>query len=213
MLGKLLATPLNLLLLDEPSNHLDMESCDALLAAIDSFEGTVIMVTHNEMFLHTLAERLIVFQNDTIELFNGSYQEFLEGVGWLDEFPSAAPERTETPASAKNAKRTKKEIRRRRSDIISRRSKAVKPLEERIMRLENDIHVRETELHQLNDLIQKASQAQDGLQIAELGRAIHVCQSSIDQLFVDLEQATHELDTQNEFFEQQLQELEPDYPK
>jgi ATP-binding cassette, subfamily F, member 3 len=213
MLGKLLATPLNLLLLDEPSNHLDMESCDALLAAIDSFEGTVIMVTHNEMFLHTLAERLIVFQNDTIELFNGSYQEFLEGVGWLDEFPSAAPERPETPAIAKNAKRTKKEIRRRRSDIISRRSKAVKPLEERIMRLENDIHVRETELHQLNDLIQKASQAQDGLQIAELGRAIHVCQSSIDQLFVDLEQATHELDTQNEFFEQQLQELEPDYPK
>ncbi|HRC99485.1 MAG TPA: ABC-F family ATP-binding cassette domain-containing protein, partial [Deltaproteobacteria bacterium] len=59
MLGKLLATPVNLLLLDEPTNHLDMESNDALLAAIDSFEGAVVMVTHNEMFLHALAERLI----------------------------------------------------------------------------------------------------------------------------------------------------------
>ena len=62
MLGKILVTPVNLLLLDEPTNHLDMESCDALLEAIDSFDGTVIMVTHNELFLHALAERLIVFR-------------------------------------------------------------------------------------------------------------------------------------------------------
>ena len=89
MLGKLLATPMNLLLLDEPTNHLDMESCDALLAAIDFFEGTVIMVTHNEMFLHSLAERLIVFQNDHIEVFDGSYREFLEKDGWHDKSPSA----------------------------------------------------------------------------------------------------------------------------
>jgi len=82
MLGKLLATPVNLLLLDEPTNHLDMESCDALLAALDLFEGTVIMVTHNEMFLHALADKLIVFQNDEIDIFNGRYQEFLEKGGW-----------------------------------------------------------------------------------------------------------------------------------
>ena len=76
MLGKLLVTPVNLLLLDEPTNHLDMESCDALLAAIDNFDGTVIMVTHNEMFLHALAQRLIVFQGSRIEVFEGSYQRF-----------------------------------------------------------------------------------------------------------------------------------------
>ena len=61
MLGRLLVTPVNVLLLDEPTNHLDMESSDALLAAIDSFEGVVVMVTHNEMFLHALAHRLVVF--------------------------------------------------------------------------------------------------------------------------------------------------------
>ena len=63
MLGKLLVTPANLLLLDEPTHHLDMDSCDALLAAIEDFDGTVVMVTHNEMFLNALADRLIVFQD------------------------------------------------------------------------------------------------------------------------------------------------------
>ena len=76
VLGKLLVTPANLLLLDEPTNHLDMESTDAMLAAIDNYDGTVIMVTHNEMFLHALAQRLIVFQNNGIMVFEGGYQAF-----------------------------------------------------------------------------------------------------------------------------------------
>ncbi len=64
MLGKTLAKRVNLLILDEPTNHLDMDSCDALLEALQNFEGAVIMATHNEMFLHALAEKLIIFQND-----------------------------------------------------------------------------------------------------------------------------------------------------
>ena len=85
LLGKLIAAPMNLLLLDEPNNHLDMESSDALLTAIDNFDGAVVMVTHNEMFLHALAERLIVFQDDGVSVFEGSYERFLEKVGWKGE--------------------------------------------------------------------------------------------------------------------------------
>ncbi len=85
LLGKLIATPINLLLLDEPTNHLDIESNDALLEAIDSFDGAVVMVTHNEMFLHALAERLVVFDNDDIIVYEGGYGRFLEKVGWRDE--------------------------------------------------------------------------------------------------------------------------------
>ncbi|HEX9977360.1 MAG TPA: ATP-binding cassette domain-containing protein, partial [Acidimicrobiia bacterium] len=65
-LARILFAETEVLLLDEPTNHLDLESSDALLAAIDEFDGAVIMVTHNERFLHTLAERLVVFQNGGI---------------------------------------------------------------------------------------------------------------------------------------------------
>ena len=211
MLGKLLVAPANILLLDEPTNHLDMESSDALLAAIDSFEGTVIMVTHNEMFLHSLAERLIVFQSDTIKIFEGSYQEFLEKWGWQDENQSSPKERTKETRTGHVAKRTKKEMRRQRSEIIAQRSTTVKPLHNKITRLENDIEIRETELNHLNEAMQQASQKQDGPRIVELSQAIHSCQSAIDQLFDELETLTDEFDRQNAVFEDQLEQLASEF--
>jgi ATP-binding cassette subfamily F protein 3 len=208
MLGKLLVTPANLLLLDEPTNHLDMESSDALLAAIDGFEGTVIMVIHNEMFLHSLAERLIVFQNDTIKSFEGTYQEFLENEGWQDENQSSSKDRSKENRTGHTTKRTKKEIRRQRSEIIARRSTAVKPLQNQITRLENDIETREKELDHLNESMQQATQNQDGPRIVGLSQAIHTCQSAIDQLFDELETTTDDFDRQNAVFEDQLKQLE-----
>ncbi|MFH1576374.1 MAG: ABC-F family ATP-binding cassette domain-containing protein, partial [Candidatus Margulisiibacteriota bacterium] len=75
-LGKILLSPTNLLLLDEPTNHLDVESCDSLIAALDVFPGTVMIVTHSEMFLHHLAKKLIVFDQDRVFVFEGTYQDF-----------------------------------------------------------------------------------------------------------------------------------------
>lgn len=117
LLGKILAVPVNLLLLDEPTNHLDMDSCDALLTALDSFEGTVIIVTHNEMFLHALADRLVVFQNEQIHLFEGSYQQFLDKEGWSDEADEKRDMAGTPEDMSVSAKLTKKEIRQMRSEI------------------------------------------------------------------------------------------------
>lgn len=85
MLGKILLKQNNILLLDEPTNHLDMESCEALLSAILSFSGVVVMVTHNEYFLHEMANKLIVFDEGKVSLFEGGYKEFLKKVGWKEE--------------------------------------------------------------------------------------------------------------------------------
>jgi ATP-binding cassette subfamily F protein 3 len=82
LLGKILLTPSNLLMLDEPTHHLDMESCDTLVRAIEQFTGASIIVTHNETFLHLLAKKLIVFTDKGISVFYGTYQDFLDKQGW-----------------------------------------------------------------------------------------------------------------------------------
>jgi ATP-binding cassette subfamily F protein 3 len=208
MLGKLLVTPVNLLILDEPTNHLDMESCDALLAAIDNFDGTVIMVTHNEMFLHALANRLIVFQGDGIEIFEGGYQDFLETKGWEEE--SAIKEAKPAQASHKTPepRLTKKELRRKRSEIVAQRSRAVKPLENRVAAMEKKIEKNESLLENLNAEMQTASQAQDGSKIEELSMAIHSCQTRIDNHFSKLEELCDQLEEKERFFEAKLAAIE-----
>jgi ATP-binding cassette, subfamily F, member 3 len=208
MLGKILATPVNLLLLDEPSNHLDMESCDALVAAIDSFDGAVIMVTHNEMFLHALARRLIVFSQTGISVFEGTYQEFLERGGWGDE--TAAPDTDQPPPAIDRgpAQRSKKELRQQRSAIINERSRALKPVEQAIGKAESTIEAHDKRLERLNEEMIQASQAQDGARIAELSPAISQCRDTIDRCFDELEGLYAKKESLEQRFNQQLNALE-----
>jgi len=208
MLGRVLATPVNLLFLDEPTNHLDMESCDALLAAIDSFEGAVVMVTHNEMFLHALAERLIVFHDNRIRVFEDGYQRFLEKGGWGDDMPSSASAEEAATEGPTAARLSKKQMRRKRSEINARRTASLKPIEETIARTENDIESREKELGELHAAMQTATQAQDGQAIGRLARSIHRCQEAIDRLFKTLETSTEALEKERAQFDLLVKELD-----
>lgn len=85
LLGKIIAKPCNLLLLDEPTHHLDMESIEALIDAIEDFEGSVIIVTHSELILKRLNfDKIVVCHERKQDLFLGNYNEFLEKDGWHD---------------------------------------------------------------------------------------------------------------------------------
>ena len=86
LLGKILVKPAHLLFLDEPTNHLDMQSCDSLIEAIDEFDGSVVMVTHDEMHLRAVATKLVVFDNNKMSIYPGGYDDFLQDVGWSDEY-------------------------------------------------------------------------------------------------------------------------------
>jgi ATP-binding cassette subfamily F protein 3 len=218
MLGKLLGRPLNFLLLDEPTNHFDMESADALLSAIDAFSGAVVMVTHNEMFLHALAERLVVFQSDGISVFDGSYQRFLETVGWQEEAPEAAAKPSASRAGGQQSAgpasegMNKKEFRKLRSSLIAERGNTLKPLEDRIEALEDAIVHAETRLEQLNEEIQTASNNGDGGRIRELSREIRDCRNRIDEAFEELETVTARADETRAEFDAELEKLDSRKP-
>jgi ATP-binding cassette subfamily F protein 3 len=204
MLGKILVTPVNLLLLDEPTNHLDMESCDALLEAIDSFDGTVIMVTHNELFLHALAERLIVFGQNGVTMFDGGYQRFLDKNGWEDE----APDTARLPESPAMDRLSSKQIRKLRSEIITRRSKSLKPMETRLSAIEKDIEHHEARIAESSDAMMAATQENDGPKIVKLSQEIHHSQERIERLFGEMETLTAAYEEGKKLFDQQLADLE-----
>lgn len=101
LLGKLLVAPSNILFLDEPTHHLDIESCQAMMDAVRDFDGAALVVAHDEHFLNEVATKLIVFKGGRVFLYPGNYKEFLESVGWdePDENKPAMKQQNLTPAA------------------------------------------------------------------------------------------------------------------
>ncbi len=209
LLGKLIATPLNLLLLDEPTNHLDLESNDALLAAIDNFDGAVVMVTHNEMFLHGLADRLVVFDNDDVVVYEGGYGRFLEKVGWRDEVMQGTAGGPKPPAGSDGTtKGTPKELRRRRSEIIAERSRVLRPIEAKMEEAEREVEARDASLRELNRELIEASRMKQGSRVVELSRSMHHVKKEVDGLLDELEALTRDHETKSADFDGRLRALD-----
>lgn len=208
LLGKLLLTSNHLLLLDEPTNHLDLESCQALLSALQHFDGSVVMVTHDELFLEQLATKLIVFNQDRLMVFNGSYQQFLTKVGWDEE---AAPSpNTVSSAPFVSEPSNKKALRQAKAKMIQDKSRKLNPLNQVIAQLEEEIEKNEAVLARTNQaLIDAASNGEITL-IASLPNELKRIQSRLNDQYDQLTARAQEVEELTARFDKQLQELSSD---
>lgn len=201
MLGQILAKDVNLLFLDEPTNHLDMQSIDSLTKAIKNFEGSCIIVTHSEELLRQVCDRLIVFAKDGADYFDGTYDEFLEKIGWEEE---EGEEQKEKP---KQPKINKKENKKLRASIIQERSKETNPLKKKIEKLENSIMEIEDHIEkQQAELIQASNQG-DNSKIIELSQIIKKQEDEVEQMFESLEENQLKLDELMALYDKKLEEI------
>jgi len=207
LIGKLLVSPANLILLDEPDNHLDAESIDSLVTAIDAFAGAVLFVTHSEMMLRAIATRLIVFDNGKISLFEGTYDDFLERIGWEDEkkITGTIGEKTKEPI---NKGTSRKDLRRVRANLIESRSKVLGPLQREIDELEKTITKLEELIEDNSQSLIRASNVGDRKAITSLSISIHSSKIEIERLFDDLDRLTAEHHRKSIEFEEQFNTLE-----
>ncbi len=77
VLALILARPVNFLVLDEPTNHLDMRSREILLQALQEFQGTLVLVSHDRHFLKAISNRVFHVTDRKLRVFEGPYREFL----------------------------------------------------------------------------------------------------------------------------------------
>jgi ATP-binding cassette subfamily F protein 3 len=155
-LVKLLLDPPNLLLMDEPTTHLDMSSIDALAYALDQFKGTLIFISHDVYFIRALANHVVHVNAGRLTHYPGGYQYYLDKTKALSEraaltagnsvFPrpnssGAAPRSAvaESPPSAsrKEQKRLEAEQRQARSRERKAQQQLVHQLEKEIQELES----------------------------------------------------------------------------
>lgn len=146
-LCKLMLTPYNFLILDEPTNHLDIRSKNVLKKAIQNFEGTFIVVSHDRDFLQGLTNKTYEFTPEGIKEYLGTIDEFLEKKK-VDSFRQFESEKSGTPQPEKK--------------VPTPQTQSQKPspknnvkLEQRIEKMEKEIKAYEEKMYE-PDFIEKA---------------------------------------------------------
>ena len=79
--GKMMLARTNVMLMDEPTNHMDMESIEALNTALDKYKGTLFFVSHDREFVSSIATRIIEIKANEIIDFTGNYEDYLLSQG------------------------------------------------------------------------------------------------------------------------------------
>ena len=130
-LAKMLLTPANLIVLDEPTNHLDMRSKAVLQEALDEFEGSMVIVSHDRDFLDPLVTKVVEFRDGHIRTWLGNVSDYLT-VRAARETESMSERR---PTSAT----PEKERKRREAELRNERYTRTKPLQEKLSRVEKEI--------------------------------------------------------------------------
>ena len=141
-MARLMLEPYNLLVLDEPTNHMDMRSKDILKSALQKYDGTVVVVSHDREFLDGLVDRIYEFRDGGVREYLGDIWYFLEKrkIESLSEIERrdksiAAPKSNDTSGAGKQSYEQKKE----QEKLLRKLRKAVETIEEELAKVEQDI--------------------------------------------------------------------------
>lgn len=153
-LAKTIVSKANFLLLDEPTNHLDMHSCELLIEALNKYEGSFILVSHDRYFISKTANKIWEIDNLQIKEFKGDYNEWVE---WKERMAKQAvqvnapvTEKKKERAAATPAPSAGKSVNKETKKELQKQQRIFQQLEEQIAALQQKKKECETALLQPN---------------------------------------------------------------
>jgi ATP-binding cassette subfamily F protein 3 len=175
-LCKLLLRPFNTLIMDEPTNHLDIQSKEIIKLALQNFEGTLIVISHDREFLDGLCDKIYEFRDGRMKEFLGSVGEYLEyrQKETLREI-SAEKAKLHSDDVKVEVKPVPKEVKveEKSSTIVSKEQKNIqnklKKVEEKISELESEIETLEASFTKENpseETLEKYNKTKEELEVA-----------------------------------------------
>jgi ATP-binding cassette, subfamily F, member 3 len=167
-LVKLLLDPPNLLLMDEPTTHLDIPSIEALILALKQYQGTLLFVSHDVYFIRALASSVLSVRQGELQFYSGDYDYYLDKSGATSarEGLIYGAEVKESPSVPK--KGNDRERKRMEAEERNRRSREKKQLENQLQTVEKQIMELEDRQRLLTDQLgQGGISAQQSNQVSQ----------------------------------------------
>ncbi len=170
--------------LDEPTNHLDMQSVNILIQALQQYEGTFIVVSHDRYFLDNVANKIWYIEDKQIKEYPGTYQEYEEWAAKRIVKPEVKVEKKvkEEP----KAKKEKQPLTEDKTRLLSKKNKELAAFEQKIE--EQEISVKELELKLADEAVYS-----DAAKLQDTTRTYNSAKALLTQFQANWEQLAEEI--------------------
>ena len=167
----------NLLILDEPTNHMDIESVEAFTEALKQYQGTIIFVSHDRFFTDSIANRVIAATADGIEDFSGTYSDF----SLTHELGDVMTKKLEPDSNEKEPSI--------KSNISYKDRKQISNIEKKLKRLEGEIENNEKDIASLTEALSDKDLYSDPSSGKLMGikEKLKTSQTYLDQIMIEWE--------------------------
>jgi ATP-binding cassette subfamily F protein 3 len=167
-LAKILLSPVNFLIMDEPTNHLDIAAREALENALQDYDGTLLLISHDRYFLDKLVHRVIEIKDGRTEEYYGNYSYYLEKRIAAQDILSEKRGEVRLPSIAKK----NKEQKRREAEARQAVSQERRYLDAVVMKLEGEIEKLESRKREIESSLCRPETLRNGELVVSLQKEL-----------------------------------------
>lgn len=175
-LCKILKHGPNLLLLDEPTNHLDIVGKESLENLLKAYTGTVIVVSHDRYFINKIADALLVFEEDKVTFFDGTYSEYME------------KKNNEEVITNCNKQEKQKSV-----NNLYLENKEKSRIKNKIKRIENEIDIKEAKIKEIQEDMVKEENCTSYIKLNELQNEVQMLEEEIEHKMQEWEELNNSI--------------------
>jgi ATP-binding cassette subfamily F protein 3 len=193
-LAKVIVSKANFLMLDEPTNHLDMHSCDLLISALNKYEGSIILVSHDRYFVSKTANKIWEIVDQEIKEFKGGYDEW---VAWKERMAKQAIAEAGTKKNEKQEAPVVKTApiveATQPISIDKEKKKELQRLQKKIQTLETEINQKQAEKLSLESALSDPGIYADKNKFLQTEESYKNCSTSLEKLNKEYEEQFEKL--------------------
>lgn len=190
-LVKLLLDPPNLLLMDEPTTHLDLASIDSLIGALKQFDGTLVFISHDVHFIRQISQHTVHVKGGRLRNFPGGYDYYLRKTSADGSLSSPANHAAPSAPTSKSDQRARK---RAEAEARNAKSSERRVAKKKVDQLEKEIHEHESKLAELTEDLEKPETYENPGHAVALNRKVVATQDMLDELSAQWESAAEKLE-------------------